>query len=145
MITHICRGACSFNKFDYPPIFHRDEDTNPDELRVSEFILCGNQHFLLVYTWILQNWYDIFDLLFFLAFPSFEYGTCNRPDTMYCFHLLCSVIAEDLPFPEKIPESNGKRNLYYQTIHMLIRYSFVEESFIFACTVSHSFWYLLSS
>ncbi|PIN05782.1 hypothetical protein CDL12_21673 [Handroanthus impetiginosus] len=22
-----------FNKFDYPPIFHRDEDTNPDELR----------------------------------------------------------------------------------------------------------------
>ncbi|KAL5717737.1 Protein PLASTID TRANSCRIPTIONALLY ACTIVE 10 [Ranunculus cassubicifolius] len=22
-----------FNRFDYPPIFHRDEDTNPDELR----------------------------------------------------------------------------------------------------------------
>lgn len=25
----------SFNRFDFPPIFHREEDTNPDEIRVS--------------------------------------------------------------------------------------------------------------
>lgn len=31
--------ACRFNTFDFAPIFHRDEDTNPDELRVSAIYL----------------------------------------------------------------------------------------------------------
>lgn len=30
---------CSFQRFEYPPIFHRDEDTNLDELRVSVLLL----------------------------------------------------------------------------------------------------------
>ncbi|RVX18041.1 Protein plastid transcriptionally active 10 [Vitis vinifera] len=32
-ISCTCLHGCSFNRFDFPPIFHHDEDTNPDELR----------------------------------------------------------------------------------------------------------------
>lgn len=34
LICHLTL-ACRFNRFDFPPIFHREEDTNPEELWVS--------------------------------------------------------------------------------------------------------------
>lgn len=33
----ICVWIFRFNKFDFPPIFHREEDTNPELLWVSSF------------------------------------------------------------------------------------------------------------
>lgn len=41
-IVNLCPFFCSFNRFEFPPIFHRDEDTNLDELRVYAFTLRRN-------------------------------------------------------------------------------------------------------
>lgn len=40
LFSAICILTSRFNRFDFPPIFHRDEDTNPDELLVCIFLHC---------------------------------------------------------------------------------------------------------
>lgn len=85
----------SFNKFDFPPIFHRDGDINPDEIRVSG-TLSSKCHSSLQ----------------------------ASPFIILIYFTLCSEIVEDLLSLEKIQDRSQRRKGCSLITHMLTRYKY---------------------
>lgn len=107
---------CSFNRFDFAPIFHRDEDTNLDELRVSTILFWPTFVFPI-------NGPIIWCLIWFIFRRMLDSLYLLYYDFSVCLISLHSVTVEDNLFLEKTLESKSKKNHYYQITPTWTRYA----------------------